>query len=501
MKWAAILLYVGVLVTVGLLSARKTKSVSDFFLGGRSIGPWISAFAYGTTYFSAVIFIGYAGKIGWGFGLSDLWIVAGNVFLGTYLAWKVLARPTREMTARLGVLTMPAFLEARYQSRGLKILGALVIFIFLVPYSASVYMGLSYLLEGIFGVPYRGALALIAGLTALYLVLGGYFAVTLNDFIQGLIMLVGSALLISHVLAHPYVGGLAQGISRLASYDPGLVKVVGPPGALPLFSLVILTSLGTWGLPQMVQKFYSIKDERAIRPATVVSSVFALVITFAAYFTGALGRLFLNNHIPVWNGRPNPDLVMPHVVAQALPEVLSVIVLLLVLAASMSTLASLVLVSSSAISLDLVKGALFPRIGQKAQVLLLRTFCLLFTLLSVVIALTPTFIVTLMSISWGTVAGVFLAPYLYGLYYKGTTRAGAWAGALTGLGLSLGLAWYYHMDDKLIPTIGSVAMIVPLVVVPLISWVTNKLREEHLSWVFGDRGGFRKDGTALDDVG
>lgn len=501
MKWAAVLLYVGVLVTVGLLSARKTKSVSDFFLGGRSIGPWVSAFAYGTTYFSAVIFIGYAGKIGWGFGLSDLWIVAGNVLVGTYLGWKILARPTREMTARLGVMTMPAFLEVRYQSRGLKILGALVIFLFLVPYSASVYMGLSYLLEKVFGLPYLGGLGLIAGLTALYLVLGGYFAVTLNDFIQGSIMLVGSVLLVAYVLAHPYVGGLTQGVAKLASYDPGLTKVIGPPGAIPLFSLVVLTSLGTWGLPQMVQKYYSIKDEKAIRPAMVISSFFALVITFAAYFTGALGRLFLNNHMPVWNGHPNPDLVIPQVVVQALPESISVLVLLLVLGASMSTLASLVLVSSSAISLDLVKGAFFPQINQRVQVLLLRILCLLFTLMSVVIALTPTFIVTLMSISWGTVAGVFLAPYLYGLYWKGATRAGAWAGALTGLGLSLGLAWYYHMDDKLIPTIGSVAMLVPLAVMPLVSWVTSKLKEEHLRWVFGDRVRLARQGTAVDDVG
>ncbi|MGI6552659.1 MAG: sodium:solute symporter family transporter [Bacillota bacterium] len=481
MKYVVIGIYVFVLLAIGYVSMKKTHSVNDFFLGNRTIGPWVSAFAYGTTYFSAVIFIGYAGKIGWGFGLSSLWIVAGNAFIGTYLAWKVLAKPTREITARLGALTMPDFLAKRYDSPSLKIAAALIIFIFLVPYSASVYMGLSYLFEEIFSIPFTMALLFIAALTGLYLVMGGYFAVTLTDFIQGTIMLAGVGLLLFYVITDAHVGGLAAGLAKLAGYGPKLVQPFNPPNPVGLLSLVILTSLGTWGLPQMVQKFYSIRDEKAIPPARVVSTIFALVVAFGAYFTGSLGRLFFDNQMP----QGNPDLVVPLMISTALPETAAVLILLLVLAASMSTLASLVLVSSSAIAMDLVQGTLWPEIERRKVMILMRFLSVLFIALSVYIALKPTFILTLMALSWGTVAGAFLGPYLYGLFWKGATRAGAWAGMITGLTTSVGLALYYRMDGSLIPTIGSAAILLPLLVVPLVSIFSPKFSAEHLETVYG----------------
>lgn len=485
MKALIISLYVLMLLTIGYLTMKKTKSVDDFFLGNRSIGPWVSAFAYGTTYFSAVVFIGYAGKVGWGFGLSSLWIVLGNAFVGTMLAWLLLAKPTREITTRLNVLTMPEFLAARYDSPNLKLVAAMIIFLFLVPYSASVYMGLSYLFEQIFHIPFLYALIFIAVLTGVYLVMGGYLAVTLTDFIQGLVMIVGAILLVFYVVTDSHVGGITQGLARLAAYDPKLVQPIGPGGFIPLASLVVLTSLGAWGLPQMVQKFYSIKNEQAIKPAIIVSTAFALIIAFGAYFTGSFGRLFFNNEMPVMAGKPNPDMIIPYIVSTALPEWVGVLILLLVLAASMSTLASLVLVSSSAIAMDLVKGSLFPNLPKEKVVTLMRILCVAFIALSVYIALRPTFILTLMAISWGTIAGAFLAPYLYGLFWPGTTKAGAWSGLVTGLAISIGFSFLYRMNSAVIPTIGSAAILIPLVVVPLVSVFTPGFSEEHLRKVYG----------------
>lgn len=499
MKWLVTGFYVLVLLLIGFLSMRKTRNVNDFFLGGRSIGPWMSAFAYGTTYFSAVIFIGYAGKIGWGFGLGSMWIVVGNALVGTYLAWRVLAAPTREITVRLNSLTMPDFLAKRYDSPGLKILAALIIFIFLVPYSASVYMGLSYLFEEVFNIPFGYAMAFIAILTGLYLVMGGYFAVTTTDFVQGLVMLVGVVLLVFYVVTDAHVGGIAAGISKLATYSPQLVQPLNPPNPLALLSLVILTSLGTWGLPQMVQKFYSIKDESSIKPARIVSTIFALVVAFGAYFTGSLGRLFFDNQMP----QGNPDLVVPIIIAKALPEWVGLLILLLVLAASMSTLASLVLVSSSAVAIDLVQGS-FPNFGKKNTLILMRLLSIFFIGLSVFIALKPTFIVTLMALSWGTVAGSFLAVYVYGLFWDGITKAGAWAGVLSGLAISVGFSFYYKLDGSLIPTIGAAAMVVPLVIVPIVSVLTPKFSEEHLQKVYGEgrkENDFRVEGLVIDDLG
>jgi len=485
MKFFAVGIYVAVLFVIAFFSMKKTKTLNDFFLGNRKIGPWVSAFAYGTTYFSAVMFIGYAGKIGWGFGLSALWIVVGNAFLGCFLAWKILARPTREMTTRLGTMTLPGFLEKRYQSKGLKVVSALIIFIFLVPYSASVYMGLSYFFEMVFGIEYIYALGFMAIITAIYLTMGGYFAVTLTDFVQGLIMIFGVIALILCVVNSPQVGGFSNIVPALSNVDPQLVAPVGPPGAIALFSLVILTSLGPWGLPQMVQKFYSIKNEKVIHTATLATTGFALLMAFGAYFTGSLSRLFFGSLAEVGN---NVDRVMPTIISQTVPEVVAILLLLLILAASMSTLASLVLVSSSSIAVDLLQ-TIRPQTKQKNSVLLMRILCVVFIGLSLYLAVKPNVILNLMAFSWGAVAGAFIGPYLAGLFYKKATKAGAWAGMLTGV-LFCSLFSYLFPDS--IPLVGSLAMILSIVVVPVVSALTRQFPEEHLNYIFA-----YKDNLAL----
>jgi len=487
LKYAFLLFFVLLMIGIGLYSKKKVNSVQDFFLGGRQMGPWISAFAYGTTYFSAVIFIGYAGKSGWSFGLSATWVGIGNALLGSLLAWLVLAKRTRKMTHELNASTMPEFFEKRYGSKSMKIATALIIFIFLVPYSASVYQGLSYLFEIVLGIPFIYCILAIAVLTGVYLILGGYVATAINNFIQGIIMLVGLALMVLFVINHPAVGGLGEGIKRL-SVIPGegenLVKIFGGQ-PLDLLSLIFLTSMGTWGLPQMVHKFYTIKSDDAIKKATVISTVFAVIIAGGAYFTGAFGRLFLDNTLPVYNGKPNYDMIMPNMLDIALPDALMGLIVILVLSASMSTLSSLVLVSSSAISLDLVQGVLFPGMKKEKVMLLMRTLCIVFVTLSVIVAVTPNAILTLMSFSWGTVAGAFLAPFLYGLYWKGTTRAGAWAGLISGFGCSIGCTLYFGMNAALAPKIGTASMIISMIAVPVVSLITSKLPQAHVDKVFG----------------
>lgn len=478
MKILFVLAYVGVLFTVGFVSMKKVKTLNDFFLGDRSIGPWVSAFAYGTTYFSAVLFIGYAGKVGWGFGLSSLWIVLGNALVGSLLAWKVLAKRTREMTVRLGAITMPEFLEKRYGSKALKVVSALIIFVFLVPYSASVYMGLSYFFESIFGIPYVYALFFIAAITAVYLVMGGYFAITLTDFIQGLVMIAGVIVMLFFVVGSPQVGGWTNVVPALQAVNPKLAAPVGPPGIVPLLSLVVLTSLGPWGLPQMIQKFYAVKNERVINTATWVTTGFALLMTFGAYFTGSLSHLFFRSLEEVGG---NVDMIMPTIINQTLPDVVAMVILLLVFSASMSTLASLVLVSSSSIAVDLVR-AIKPDADKTKIMNLMRVLCVVFIGFSLYLAVRPNVILSLMALSWGTVAGSFLAPYLYGLFSRKTTAAGAWAGLVSGFMISVVFSTLY---PKQIPLVGSLAMLVPLLVVPAVSRVTKGLPESLVEKAFG----------------
>ncbi|NLY43865.1 MAG: sodium/proline symporter [Clostridiaceae bacterium] len=492
MKFVFVGIYVLLMLGIGFISMRKASNIQDFFLGGRKMGPWMSAFAYGTTYFSAVLFIGYAGKSGWGFGISAVWIGVGNALLGSLLAWLVLAKKTREMTHRLNVSTMPEFFEKRFDSKAMKVFSALIIFIFLVPYSASVYAGLSYLFNSVFGIDYVYCMLIMAILTAVYLVLGGYLATAMTDFVQGIIMIVGVIIMIFYVLYNPVVGGLTEGLSRLSQIPndgPRLVSVFGGDNWLGLLSLIMLTSLGSWGLPQMVHKFYAIKDEKAISKGTVVSTAFALLIGCGAYLVGAFGRLYLNNTVPVVNGTPNYDVIVPELLKMAMPEAMLAVILLLVLSASMSTLASIVLTSSSAIAMDLVQGYFLPNIKKEKVMLLMRILCLVFIIFSFIVAYKPNAILVLMSFSWGTVAGSFIGPFLFGLYWKGTTKIGAWAGMLAGCLTSISLAVYSNLNAAQAPMFGMIAMLVSLVTVPVVSLLTPKYSSSHITEVFNTAAG------------
>ena len=342
-------LYALMLICIAIFARKKAKTTEDFFLGGRKIGAWMTAFAYGTTYFSAVIFVGYAGKYGWNMGVSATWIGIANAIIGTWLVWKLLAKPTRRITHRLEAATMPDFFLKRYNSKSMKITAALIIFVFLVPYCASVYQGLGYFFENVFGISYEYCMIGMAVLTAIYLLAGGYIATALTDFVQGFIMIAGVILMVAFVVGNEAVGGISAGLSKIAEIDPALASPFGSPeSAILLISLILLTSLGTWGLPQMIHKFYAIKDNKAIKRGTVISTLFALVVGGASYFVGTFGRLYLTE------APENLDHVMPQVMSAALPDAMLGLILVLLLAASMSTLSSLVLVSSSSISMDLV---------------------------------------------------------------------------------------------------------------------------------------------------
>ncbi|MCX7990876.1 MAG: sodium/solute symporter [Proteobacteria bacterium] len=470
-----VIFFVFLMLFSGICGYFKTKSVDDFVIGNRNVGPWLSAFAYGTTYFSAVLFIGYAGKIGYNFGLKSLWIAIGNAVLGSFLAWKVLAKKTREMTAKLNARTMPEFLSARYNCRAYKYLSAFIIFIFLVPYSASVYMGLSYFFESVFKIPYLYALLLMAGLTTVYLLLGGYNAVALADFIQGLIMIGGVFLMVYFLLSNQEINGFINLTNKLRDINPSYTEIWGGKGFSSIMFLMFLTSLGTWGMPQMVQKFYAIKDVNSIKPATYISSAFALIIAVGAYLTGSMTPVFFKG-IPIDPVlmKPNPDLLIPQMLSSYVPEWVTALIFLLVLSASMSTLSSLVLVSSSAVTVDFLVDLGVLK-SDKKQVFTLRFLSLVFICLSVYIALKkPTIILSLMAISWGAVSGAFLAPYIYGLFSKKANINGALTGTITGLLITVVFSLRYNFDPAKLPAISVMSMLIPMIIVPVVSSFTKK---------------------------
>ncbi len=454
--WGVLVLYLITMLIAGIVGARHTHTLTEFVVGGRKAGPWVSAFGFGTSYFSAVLFIGYAGRSGYDYGLWAVLIGIANAVFGAFLAWKVLGNRTREVTRRLKIKTMPQFFEKRYDSKGIKILAVLVIFIFMTPYSASVYSGLGYLCDNVLGIGYNTAMILIAVVAALYVVLGGFVSSMIADFIQGIIMIFGVIAMIIFVVKTPEVGGLFEGFERMGNvmlneslFPPARTTVIG------VLSLVLLTSFGTWGMPQMVQKFYGIESEDKVKSATVISTAFCLLISTGAYFVGSLSRLFFNE-VPTLDGKANYDLIIPQILSK-LPVVLLAVILVLVLAASVSTLSGITLTSCSAVAMDFIVPVIKPDMKREKTLLLTRILCLLFIVSSYFLATMKSPILTLMAFSWGTICATLLPSYILGLYSKRFNKVSAFVSMLSGLAASLSLAINSGFSSSDAPLFGIIA--------------------------------------------
>lgn len=495
-KISILAIFFAVMIGVGIYCRRHSTDVNGFVLGGRNVGPWLTAFAYGTSYFSAVIFVGYAGQFGWKFGIASTWIGLGNAFIGSLLAWVILGRRTRLMTQHLSTSTMPEFFGKRYDSTALKIVASLIVFVFLIPYTASLYNGLSRLFEMAFpSIDYSVCVIIMAVLTGIYVIAGGYMATAINDFIQGIIMIIGIVAVIGAVLSKN--GGLMGSLAGLAEIsDPDVSDIPGVfnsflgPKPLELFFVVILTSLGTWGLPQMVQKFYAIKSEKDITKGTIISTAFAIIVAGGCYFLGGFGRLF-SSELNAAGLLPmsDYDAIVPTMLS-GLSELLIAVVIVLVLSASMSTLSSLVLTSSSTLTLDLIKGHIVKNMDEKKQILVMRLFVVVFIAISAIIAINKdklSAIADMMGISWGALAGAFLAPFLFGLYWKKATKASCYVTFVFGTGVMIANMLFRSHFPALIQSpisCGVVAMLAGFVIVPVVSLITKKFDKAKADEMF-----------------
>lgn len=489
-KFLLLAVFFAVTVIIGLYFRKRASDIDGFVLGGRSVGPWLTAFAYGTSYFSAVVFVGYAGQFGWRFGISALWIGLGNAFIGSLLPWVILGRRTRIMTRHLESKTMPEFFGSRFSSDTLKIGASLIVFIFLIPYTASLYNGLSRLFGMAFNIDFTVCIIAMAILTGIYVIAGGYFATAVNDFIQGIIMLIGIVAVIATVLNSN--GGFMAALDTLAraedqaiSTTPGVFASIFGPDPVNLLGVVLLTSLGTWGLPQMVQKFYSIKSENAITKGTVISSFFALIVAGGCYFLGGFGRLYPGA------ADAGYDAVIPTMLS-GLSDIMLGIVVILVLSASMSTLSSLVMTSASTFTIDFIKGNIVKKMDDKKQLLTIRMLIVVFILISSIIAIIQykssiTFIAQLMGISWGALAGSFLAPFIYGLYWKKASKASVWCCFIFSTVLMTLNIFFRSSFPKILQSpinAGAFVMLAGLVIVPVVSAFTKAPEKNKVDSTF-----------------
>lgn len=494
-----VVVYIIIIAAIAVYSRNKSRTADEFILAGRNVGGWMSAFAYGTTYFSAVIFIGYAGKFGFNYGLAAVWVGIGNAVIGSYLAWKVLAKRTRHITNYLNVNTMPGFFEKRYLNKNVKLLSAIIIFVFLLPYSASVYQGLSELFKAVFDIEFFWCVIIMAAFTALYVFFGGYAGTALSNFFQGIVMLIGVIVMVIILMTNPKTG--FSGLAQLAENGLGLFPAANGKGLLNedwfnLIIVVFLTSFGVWALPQVIHKFYAVKDNSAIKRAVIICTVFALVVGAGAYFSGSLARLFMDE-LP--NG--NVDMVMPEVLSQALPVGFLGLIMVLLLSASMSTLSSLAISGASAVSVDIYKGYINKEAKDKNVNIMLKIVSLIFIALSAVIAIFKVdAIVTMMSLSWGTLAGCFMGPYIYGIYSKKISNAAVFTSLIGGVVITVVLVLVFGStfpDPKYSgfaavlkggigrsPLIGVIAMAFSMIVTPLVSRFTKKPDEQEVEKMF-----------------
>lgn len=508
LKVLMLLIFFGIMIAIGLYCRKNTTDVNGFVLGGRSVGPWLTAFAYGTSYFSAVIFVGYAGQFGWKYGISSTWIGIGNALIGSLLAWVVLGRRTRIMTQHLDSSTMPEFFGRRFDSKALKIAASIIVFIFLIPYTASLYNGLSRLFGMAFHIDYTYCIIVMAVLTGIYVIAGGYMATAINDFLQGCVMLIGIVVVIAAVLKSnggflAAIDGLARITDETASSQPGVFASFFGPDPINLLGVIVLTSLGTWGLPQMAQKFYAIKSEHDIKKGAIISTLFAVVVSGGCYFLGGFGRLYSDS---INIEKDGFDSVIPVMLSHLSPFLIGLVVIL-VLSASMSTLSSLVIASSSTMTIDFLKDNFIKNMNEKKQVFCIRLLIVVFILISVILAIiqyksSVTFIAQLMGISWGALAGSFLAPFLYGLYWKRTTKAACFVNFAFGSLLMIANIFFRESFPTLLQSpinAGAFAMLAGFVIVPVVSLFTQPPKKDLVEDTFAcyDKTTIVKQKTAL----
>ena len=403
------------------------------------------------------------------------------------------------MTQHFNSATMPQFFGQRFQSKSLKIGASIIVFVFLIPYTASLFNGLSRLFGMAFHIDYTVCIILMGILTGIYVIAGGYMATAINDFVQGCVMLVGIVAVIAAVLHSQ--GGFTEALHSMAAVSdpealngtvPGIYASFFGPDPINLLGVVVLTSLGTWGLPQMVQKFYAIKSEEAIHKGTIISTLFALVISGGCYFLGGFGRLFSDKLDITADGY---DAIIPTMLS-GLPDILIAVVVVLVLSASMSTLSSLVIASSSTLTIDLLRGNIIKKMDDREAVFIMRCFIVVFVVISMIIAIVQykhaiSFIAQLRGVSWGALAGAFLAPFLYGLYWKKTTKAACWVSFLFGtilmcLNLISNSTGAFAFPTLLQSPIncGAFAMVAGLIIVPVVSLFTAKPDKQMVDEAF-----------------
>ena len=469
-KSIVIIVYLGVVAVLGIMGYRKTKTASDYLIGGRKIHPMVMALSYGATFISTSAIVGFGGNAGV-FGLSLLWLTFLNIFLGVFIAFIFFGRRTRRIGQNLNAHTFPEFLGKRFQSRFIQKFIGLVIFIFMPIYTAAVMIGVSRFLESGLGIPYDIALLAFGVIVAAYVLFGGIKGVMFADAFQGTLMLVGMTVLL--IAVYSQLGGVVPAHQQLTelSANPAVAEQIsglqaggfaGWTSMPQLFSrywwivvstIVMGVGIGVLAQPQLAVRFMTVKSDREINRAVPIGGVFILMMTGVAFVVGALSNvLFFNSSgmVSVAAAGGVTDSIIPMFLDSFMPEWFVTVFLIILLAAGMSTISSQYHAIGTAVGRDIFKvkdtdskkGMLVSRIGVLIAIVI--TIILSYVLPNI----WDGAITIATSLFFGLCCAAFLPMYFGALYFRKLSRTAAVSGMIAGFSSSLLWMMFVHSKES-----------------------------------------------------
>jgi SSS family solute:Na+ symporter len=462
---ASMILFIAVFGLLGILGYKKTKTTEDYYVAGRNMGPIVIAFSYGATFISAVALIGFSG-ISSIYGHSLLWLAFLNILIGILIAFIFYGFRTRKMGLSLKAVTLPELLGNRFNSNRLQAISGLIIAIFMIFYTTAVFLAISSLFEITFGIPYWLCVIIFTLVVGLYLVVGGLYAVMWTHAIQGFLMVVGMIILTFGIYA--MLGGVGSAHEAAASLTPdelidmgwtavpnGFTTLTSMPEAFSpafmlLLTLIFGVGIGVLAQPQLVVRYLSAKNKKALQRAIPYGGIFVLIMTFFAFSIGPLCNVLMINNGLSYPG--TPDKVVPLIVNELFPSWFIVLFLFAILSAAMSTASSLFHTAGASIGRDVCEKGILKKCSEKKSLLITRIATILIVIATLILSLNPPDVVAILtSFFFGLMACTFLAPYTLMLYWKKISRAGAWIGMLGGFIFTM--CWYILVYFKTAPNL------------------------------------------------
>jgi SSS family solute:Na+ symporter len=467
-------LFASVFIFLGYLGYKKTKTVEDYFVAGRKMGPLLIAFSYGATFISAVALIGFSG-IASVYGHSILWLAFLNVFVGIFIAFVVYGLRTRKMGLSLKAMTLPELLGNRFNSVKLQQVSGLIIGIFMVAYTSAVFLAIASLFQVTFGIPYWLCVVVFTLVVGIYLIVGGLYAVMWTHAVQAIVMLVG--MIILTVGIYTMLGGISPAHEAAAGLTPEMLKSIGSPAAtqapngltsmppvlsqpfMMVLTLIFGVGIGVLAQPQLITRYLTAKNEKALRLAVPIGGIFILFMTFTAFSIGPLCNVLMYQNNIMYPTKEvagvmvaNPDAVVPTIINELFPAWFILIFLFAILAAAMSTAAALFHTAGASIGRDVYEKSMKRQLSPEKSIFITRIATFVIVIATLIISLNPLDVVAFMTaFFFGLMACTFLAPYTLMLYWKKTNRTGVWVGMLGGFLFTI--TWYILIYFKTAPKI------------------------------------------------